>query len=180
MTEDSSVVRYAAMVVFFVLVVLEYCATVPYLLQRMAVRFTQPFFVYGIILLFYIVIDSPTFIAIFFLALAGLITVLFRKYLLEVLVRHRTKHSVEPLTDSQNGDFLAAEDEGSISSSPDEGSSWDSVSLSVYSEVAEIEGSFGSSSLGSSIVISLPSSASENTIKKESSDEEYSSSENES
>ena len=81
---------------FFVLVVFDYCATVPYLLQRMSLRFIQSFFVSGIILLFYIVIDSPTFIAISFLALAGLIAVLFRKYLLEVLVQHRTKHSVEP------------------------------------------------------------------------------------
>eukprot|EP01036_Dinobryon_divergens_P035313 gene35313-biopygen27912 len=47
---------------------LEYGATAPFLLQKMFVRFCQPFVVSGIVLAFYLVIQSPLYITLFFLS----------------------------------------------------------------------------------------------------------------
>ena len=178
-TNGSSTLRYVAMIVFFSLTLLEYCATVPYLLQRMAVRFIQPFFVSGIILLFYIVIDSPAFIALFFIFLLALITFLLRRYLYELFFGPvSTVATVTPLVEPEvEIAFIEGESNIEIPKSCDAGLAGSSLLPSSLSpdEEGEIEGSVGSSSLGSSFAVSLPSDLSEDLSNEVSSDDDSSS-----
>ena len=60
--------RLSMTVFLTVFALLEYGATTPYLLQKMFVRFCQPFLVSGIMLAFYLVIESPLYIMLFFLS----------------------------------------------------------------------------------------------------------------
>ena len=67
--------RLSSTIMFTLFTLLEYGATAPYLLQKMFVRFCQPFLVSGIVLAFYMVIQSPLYIALFFLS--ALLAILF-------------------------------------------------------------------------------------------------------
>ena len=169
-TGESSTVRYLFMLVFFVLSLMEYCATTPYLLQRMTVRFLQPILVAGIILLFYLVIDSPVSISIFIVAIAAFIIFIFRRRLNNILEPGKALSTVAPMesevkAETNREDFLVNENNDCFSSV----SSCDE-SLPLVCE--RIEGSCESSSLGNSFSVSLPSSFSdENSVLRESSEE---------
>mmetsp|Transcript_3047 Transcript_3047/g.4227 ORF Transcript_3047/g.4227 Transcript_3047/m.4227 type:complete len:306 (-) Transcript_3047:174-1091(-) len=86
---------------------IKYLATAPSLLQRMFVRSAQPFFVSGISLVFYVVVNSPVNIAIFtvtFVAVVGLLSYLYLKE-----NYRRNAFAVLPAVGS--GDVSSAEDE---------------------------------------------------------------------
>jgi hypothetical protein len=77
---------------------LEYGATAPYLLQKMFVRFCQPFLVSGIVLAFYLVIESPLHITLFFLGAMAVIFYANRRRLARLAARRLM--AVTPLPSS--------------------------------------------------------------------------------
>ena len=93
--------RLSSIVLLTALTLLEYGATTPYLLQKMFVRFCQPFLVSAIILAFYMVIDSPLYIALFFLSVTMVVLYANRKRLSNYL-HVREQHVVTPLLSSSS------------------------------------------------------------------------------
>ena len=79
--------RLAMTVSLTLLAVLEYGATAPYLLQKMFVRFCQPFLVSGIVLAFYLVIESPLYITFFFLSAMAAVFFANRRRLSQLAAR---------------------------------------------------------------------------------------------
>ena len=86
--------RLSSIVLLTALTLLEYGATTPYLLQKMFVRFCQPFLVSAIILAFYMVIESPLYIALFFISVAAAILYLNRHSVLKRLFPPRVSVAV--------------------------------------------------------------------------------------
>ena len=68
---------------------LKYMATAPALLHRMFVRSAEPFFVSGIVVAYYIVIDSPIYITIFAVLLALVLSFCVYWYFREAIARQR-------------------------------------------------------------------------------------------
>ena len=87
--------RRSSIVLLTALTLLEYGATAPYLLQKMFVRFCQPFLVSAIVLAFYMVIESPLYIALFFIS--ALLVTLFanRKRLSKLISNHQRSVSAD-------------------------------------------------------------------------------------
>ncbi len=77
---------------------LEYGATAPYLLQKMFVLLCQPFLVSGIGLAFYLVIESPLYITLFFLGAMVAISFANRRRLAKLAARRLV--AVTPLPPS--------------------------------------------------------------------------------
>jgi hypothetical protein len=92
---------------------LEYGATAPFLLQKMFVRFCQPFLVSGIVLAFYLVIRSPLYITLFFLSAMSAISYANRRRLAKLAARRLM--AVTPLPSNDQLDEQADEDDASIS-----------------------------------------------------------------
>eukprot|EP01036_Dinobryon_divergens_P026337 gene26337-biopygen21943 len=95
---------------------LEYGATAPFLLQKMFVRFCQPFLVSGIVLAFYLVIESPLYITLFFLSAMVAISYANRRRLAKLAARRLM--AVTPLPSSSpvntNMDGVFAQENRSI------------------------------------------------------------------
>ena len=118
----NMLVRFSGSVLLTLFTLLEYGATTPYLLQKMFVRFCQPFLVSGIVLAFSMVIESPLYIALFFLSAMGAIMYANRRGLSK-LVFVRRSVLVTPLivgttpvtstTGSDGGALLLVSDEES-------------------------------------------------------------------
>jgi hypothetical protein len=75
--------RMSVSVLLTVFTLLEYGATAPFLLQKMFVRFCQPFLASGIVLAFYKVIESSLYIALFFLSATAAVLFANRQSLLK-------------------------------------------------------------------------------------------------
>ena len=167
----NGAVRYFLLAMTIILTFAEYCATVPYLLQRMLVRLIEPFFVAGIILVFYMVVSSPIYIATFFSFLMFIVVIIGRS-----LQRTKVSSTVSIVTESMDAnksdDGNSSFSVSAISSdstllplpvlqdsrgSEDSSSCEIDISLdSCLSSDSEEEKSEGSSELGS-IAISLES-----------------------
>jgi hypothetical protein len=160
------VVRYTVSALLTALALLEYGATAPYLLQKMLVRICQPFLVSFIVLAFYLVIQSPLFIALFLVSAAALAVCANRRRLSLLLAQRLSV--VTPLLPSSSSSLTV--DLVEVAAPPAEENSEDefSINFSVSSEsIASKAESSRSSSVGSplntseegSFYCSLPSSS---------------------
>jgi len=77
--------------------VLKQLATAPSELQRMFIRSSEPFFLSGIILTFYLVVDSPMNIAIFLVVFCFVVVCCVYEYLHESYLMTRQDHTMHPL-----------------------------------------------------------------------------------
>ena len=93
---SSTAVHYVMLLALSVLSLLEFFATVPYLLQRMFVRFCQPFVVSGIALLFSWIIQSPLLMSLLLTFFVCIPLIVFRRYFLG-LVTNPKKSQIKPL-----------------------------------------------------------------------------------
>ena len=96
--------RLSMMLSLTVWAMLEYGATAPYLLQKMFVRFCQPFLVSGIVLAFYLVIESPLYITLFFVSAAAAVFFANRRRLFQLASRRLM--DVTPLPSSPSSSPL--------------------------------------------------------------------------
>eukprot|EP00597_Dinobryon_sp_UTEXLB2267_P010249 CAMPEP_0170104498 /NCGR_PEP_ID=MMETSP0020_2-20130122/4173_1 /TAXON_ID=98059 /ORGANISM="Dinobryon sp., Strain UTEXLB2267" /LENGTH=1127 /DNA_ID=CAMNT_0010328363 /DNA_START=712 /DNA_END=4092 /DNA_ORIENTATION=+ len=90
-----------------VLSLMQYAATAPYMFQRMFVRFCQPFLLSGIIVLFYAVIRSPIYIAIFLAVMVSLVVLVIYNYCYHVSLQSKGKMHVRPIQDKSEADLRA-------------------------------------------------------------------------
>jgi len=91
-------------VLTLILSVMQYAATAPYMIQRMFVRFCQPFLLSGIIVLYYTVIRSPIYIAIFALAVLSLVGYVIYKYWSSASSQSKGRLAVQPILDKLEDD----------------------------------------------------------------------------
>jgi Ca2+/Na+ antiporter len=91
-------------VLTLILSVVQYAATAPYMIQRMFVRFCQPFLLSGIIVLYYTVIRSPIYIAIFALAVLSLVGYVIYKYWSSASSQSKGRLAVQPILDKLEDD----------------------------------------------------------------------------
>ena len=82
--------RYTATFLLTVLLLLEYGATSPYLLQKMFIRTCQPFLISGIVLAFYLVIVSPVYTTLFFMSAVVVVMYANRKRLSTFVLKPRS------------------------------------------------------------------------------------------
>ena len=159
-------VRYTVSALLTALALLEYGVTAPYLLQKMFVRICQPFLVSFIVLAFYLVIQSPLFIALFLVSAAALAVCANRRRLSLLLAQRLSV--VTPLLPSSSSSLTV--DPVEVAAPPAEENSEEefSINFSVSSQsIASKAESSRSSSVGSplntseegSFYSSLPSSS---------------------
>ena len=79
---------------------LKFCATSPPLLQRMFIRSVQPFFVSGIIMSFFIVIESPVYTSVLAVSVAAFAAYFVYRYLQGLQNDLKEKNMVHPLDPS--------------------------------------------------------------------------------
>jgi hypothetical protein len=138
-------VRFSVSALLTALALLEYGVTAPYLLQKMLVRFCQPFLVTFIVLAFYLIIQSPLFITLFFVSVVALAVCVNRRRLSLLLAKRLSV--VTPLPSSS-----LTVDPVEVAAPPAEENSEDefSINFSVSSESISLKAeSFRSSSVGS-------------------------------
>jgi len=82
---------------------------VPYELQRMVVRFMQPFFLSGIILIYYIVINSTTNISLFFGILCMAVAYLVVRYVKDGITERNQQQLIRPMHTTDDEVFLNAD-----------------------------------------------------------------------
>ena len=126
----NRVVRYSRVPILSLLSLLEFCGTLPYLLQRMFVRFCQPFVVSGLAFLTSLIIQSPISISISIIFVIGIFILMFRGKLKEI--SNIFKINPFPVVETTGSDSkLQPNSDLVASASSDESSESSSLSFNV-------------------------------------------------